>query len=130
MKRISKRRCFSKCFGNNKSDKRILKTNTYLVANKNDNCKDIIHKMAHVSSSRVINNREIILDFIDKDFLFLLERVQKIKILKNEYFTIIINVHKMAHVSFSCTINNRDVISCFIDKDFLFLLERVQKIKI
>lgn len=59
--------------GNNKSDKRILKTNTYLVANKNDNCKDIIHKMAHVSSSRVINNREIILDFIDKDFLFLLE---------------------------------------------------------
>ena len=44
-----------------------------------------MYKMAHVSFSRAINNREIILVFIDKGFLFLLERIQKIKILKNEY---------------------------------------------
>ena len=92
-----------------------------------------MYKMAHVSFSRAINNREIILVFIDKGFLFLLERIQKIKILKNEYvfdYKYFSNDNNQCtqngpRILFSCN-NNREIILVFIDKDFLFFLERVK----
>ena len=76
--------------------------------------------MVHVSFSRTINNREIILVFIDKEWSeFRKCKKKNMYSITNTFQTIIINVHKMVHVSFSRTINNREIILVFIDlKDF------------
>ena len=73
--------------------------------------------MTNVSSSRAINNREIILVFIDKDFWSKFKKATNTYSITN-IFQIIINVHKMVNVFFSRAINNREIILVFIDKDF------------
>ena len=86
--------------------------------------------MVHVSFSRAINNREIILVFIDlKDFWNEFRKSKKTDTysITNTFQTIITRCTQNGP-RIPRAINNREII-LVIDEDFLFLLERVKILK-